>query len=261
MYKVILHNSNSVFLSCNTVPSQVNGYDCGLFVCCYAVGLHNMRDEIFTYADIYCSNSPLLEKVTLNSNFQFDQEVVTSFREQLGTLVENLSSVYHFGKVRKGGTGQQRSPRKGKVKTTKRKFTKKSSEALNQSGTKTAIEEDLKPTSRSKSNKALNQSGTKTPMEEDAKPKSRVLLLPDNLNKTKFHEFYLPEGLFNNNFSLGSPQKCKFAGVVYTPPLHQLKYEALGVEVNLKRGNTAGVGRINEKVHIVTLKTNNLQYL
>jgi hypothetical protein len=29
----------------------------------------------------------------------------------------------------------------------------------------------------------------------------------------KFHEFYLPEVMFNNKFSLQSPQKCKLAGV------------------------------------------------
>jgi hypothetical protein len=77
----------------------------------------------------------------------------------------------------------------------------------------------------------------------------------------KFHEFYFPEGLFNNNFSLQSAQKCKYAGVQYTSSLHQLKYEALGVEVKVKKRNTAGVGRINEKVHIVTSKMHDIQYL
>jgi hypothetical protein len=40
-----------------------------------------------------------------------------------------------------------------------------------------------------------------------------------------------------------------------------LKYEALRVEVKMKKGNTSGVGRINEKVHIVTSKKQDLQYL
>jgi hypothetical protein len=31
----------------------------------------------------------------------------------------------------------------------------------------------------------------------------------------KFHMFYLPNGLFNNNICLSSAQMCKFAGVVY----------------------------------------------
>ena len=51
----------------------------------------------------------------------------------------------------------------------------------------------------------------------------------------KFHDYYQPLGLFNNNFSLASPAKCKFAGVIYTSPLHQLKYEALGVQVKVKK--------------------------
>jgi hypothetical protein len=40
-----------------------------------------------------------------------------------------------------------------------------------------------------------------------------------------------------------------------------LKYEALGVEVKVKKENSSGVGRINEKVHIVMSKTYDLQYL
>jgi hypothetical protein len=37
----------------------------------------------------------------------------------------------------------------------------------------------------------------------------------------KFHDFYFPNGLFNNNISLTSPSKCKFAGVVYSSELYQ----------------------------------------
>ena len=40
-----------------------------------------------------------------------------------------------------------------------------------------------------------------------------------------------------------------------------MKYEALGVQVKLKKGNSSGVGRIDEKVHIVTSKKEDLQYL
>jgi hypothetical protein len=77
----------------------------------------------------------------------------------------------------------------------------------------------------------------------------------------KFHNFYLPKGLFNNNFSLSSPKKCKFAGVIYTSTLHQLKYEALGVPVNVKMGRNAGVGRIDEKIHMMAGNRQELQYL
>jgi hypothetical protein len=43
--------------------------------------------------------------------------------------------------------------------------------------------------------------------------------------------------------------------------LHQLKYEALGVPINIKKGNIAGVGRINDKVHIACVSKRNIRYL
>jgi len=49
--------------------------------------------------------------------------------------------------------------------------------------------------------------------------------------------------------------------VIYTSALHQLKYEALGVPINIKKGNIAGVGRINEKVHIATVSKRGIWYL
>ncbi|MFO0446462.1 MAG: hypothetical protein ACK51L_02225, partial [bacterium] len=55
-----------------------------------------------TYSDVYSYQSPLLEKITLNSNFQFNQGVVNDFRHQLGALLDNLSSVYQFGVVPTG---------------------------------------------------------------------------------------------------------------------------------------------------------------
>jgi hypothetical protein len=35
----------------------------------------------------------------MNISFQFDQDVINEFWLQLGTFVDNLSSVYHFGTV------------------------------------------------------------------------------------------------------------------------------------------------------------------
>jgi hypothetical protein len=104
------------------VPSQLNGYDCGLFVCRYAAGLHKIRDEIFTFADIYETQSPLLQKVTLNPNFQFNQAVVNEFRLQLGTLLDNLSSVYLNGKVpkRRNRKSASKKPRTTKVQLKKK---------------------------------------------------------------------------------------------------------------------------------------------
>jgi hypothetical protein len=102
------------------VPSQLNGYDCGLFVCLYAAGLHKIREQLMTYSDVYSYQSPLLEKITLNSNFQFNQGVVNDFRHQLGALLDNLSSVYQFGVVPTG----------------KKKYTKKRSHSVAKKGNK-----------------------------------------------------------------------------------------------------------------------------
>jgi hypothetical protein len=50
---------------------------------------------------------------------------------------------------------------------------------------------------------------------------------------------------------LSAPNKCKFAAYVYTSTLFQKKYAALGITVTLKPGREAGMGRLNEKLHIV----------
>jgi Ulp1 family protease len=71
-FNVVSFITNVASFLCFVVPSQLNRYNCGLFVCHYAAGLHKIRHELFTYTDIYSTSSPLLEKVTLNYNFQSD---------------------------------------------------------------------------------------------------------------------------------------------------------------------------------------------
>jgi len=75
----------------------------------------------------------------------------------------------------------------------------------------------------------------------------------------KFHNFYQQHGLFNNNFSLAAPNKCKFAGYIYTSSLYQKKYSALGIQVKLKPGREAGMGRINEQKHMIHSKNDSSQ--
>jgi hypothetical protein len=93
--------AHSVLFFIIIVPRQLNGYDCGLYVCRYTAALHRSIDFFFTNDDLYSCSSPLLEKIMHNDHFQFDQAVIADFRNQLGILIENLSSVYHFGKVPK----------------------------------------------------------------------------------------------------------------------------------------------------------------
>ena len=70
----------------------------------------------------------------------------------------------------------------------------------------------------------------------------------------KFHKFYQPHGLFNRNSSLAAPNKCKFASYIYTSPMYQKKYTALGIQVKLKGGREVGMGRNKESLHIVKSK-------
>lgn len=49
---------------------------------------------------------------------------------------------------------------------------------------------------------------------------------------TKFHEFYEPQGLFTKKQINVSERKIKFGCPVYTSPLYQKKYTALGIVVN-----------------------------
>ena len=70
----------------------------------------------------------------------------------------------------------------------------------------------------------------------------------------KFHEFYLPHGLFISYFYVDNTQQsCKFSQCIYTSPLYQKKYTALGIEIKNKTGKRIGMGRINEKEHIVQI--------
>jgi hypothetical protein len=83
----------------------------------------------------------------------------------------------------------------------------------------------------------------------------------------KFHKFYQLQGLFNTKFTLTLTERVKFAIYVYTSPLYQKKYCALGIEVTVKSGKTAGMGRFDERLHIAmeasdtNLKSLDLHYL
>jgi hypothetical protein len=61
---------------------------------------------------------------------------------------------------------------------------------------------------------------------------------------------------------LSSSEKVKFANYVYTSPIHQKKYAALGIKVTKNNGKTAGVGRMDENCHMVKeTKRKELAYL
>ena len=67
---------------------------------------------------------------------------------------------------------------------------------------------------------------------------------------TKFHEFYEPQGLFTKKQINVSERKIKFGCPVYTSPLYQKKYTALGIVVNSNDQRKKKMGVINPKVHM-----------
>jgi Ulp1 protease family, C-terminal catalytic domain len=92
------------------VPRQQNGFDCGLFVCRYILGIYKLREQTFMFEDVYKNKTPLLKKVTNSSSFIFNQKLVNDFRKQLGELFDNLDHLYHHGKVPKpSGRGKTSS--------------------------------------------------------------------------------------------------------------------------------------------------------
>ena len=73
------------------VPYQENGCDCGVFVCRYAYNLYIMRHLRFTWKG-YKANFASL--ITNSPAFQFDMSEIARIREEMTTLVDNLSKVY-----------------------------------------------------------------------------------------------------------------------------------------------------------------------
>jgi hypothetical protein len=104
------------------VPRQKNGFDCGLFTCRYAFGIYKVKDQSYTYEDVFKSKTPLLKKLSNNAIFLFNQKVVDEFRTQLGKLCDNLHHVYRYNKVphpsigvtRRRGATRKSAPGKNK---------------------------------------------------------------------------------------------------------------------------------------------------
>jgi len=90
------------------VPRQKNGFDCGFFTCQYALGINKLKDQSYTYEDVFRSKTPLLKKLSNNAIFLFNQKVVDEFRTQLGKLCDNLHHVYHYNKVPRPSIGVTR---------------------------------------------------------------------------------------------------------------------------------------------------------
>jgi hypothetical protein len=85
-----------------SVPYQDNGYDCGVFVCRYAYAIYQLRQRGFTYSDAgLCCDSEEEKKsaafyhlITEGSEFDFDMDDISLFRDEFQTLIERLSEIH-----------------------------------------------------------------------------------------------------------------------------------------------------------------------
>lgn len=83
------------------VPYQVNGWDCGVFVCRYAFGVLALRNIDFQFDGNkpYFSQKKKIDallktKITNGPQFDFDMEDIHRLRQEFTTLIDNLSEMY-----------------------------------------------------------------------------------------------------------------------------------------------------------------------
>ena len=83
------------------IPYQDNGCDCGVFVCRYAYNLFQMRNKyIFSQYDLFTRCKKLFKECRL---FEFGMEDIARIREEMKSLIHNLSTSYlRMKKLEKG---------------------------------------------------------------------------------------------------------------------------------------------------------------
>lgn len=84
------------------IPYQDNGCDCGVFVCRYAYNLFQMRSNyIFSQYDLSTRCKKLFQGY--NPLFEFGMEDIARIREEMKSLINNLSTSYlRMKKLEKG---------------------------------------------------------------------------------------------------------------------------------------------------------------
>ena len=74
-----------------TVPTQQNGYDCGIYSLRFFFGILRKRFIDFCARDVFDRAASF---VTRSSDFSFSPELITHLRERLLRLLSNLSELY-----------------------------------------------------------------------------------------------------------------------------------------------------------------------
>lgn len=73
------------------IPYQDNSWDCGVFACRYAYSIYLLRHRTFTVNDL---NNNFRDLITTNPVFRFNMQDIARIRNEMNTLVVNLTSHY-----------------------------------------------------------------------------------------------------------------------------------------------------------------------
>ena len=84
-----------------TVPYQTNSWDCGVFVCRYALALYQQRNTPIAFSD---ASHRMEQIITHSKYFDFTMTDIRDFRDQLATLIERLSIIYLKYNKKKGSS-------------------------------------------------------------------------------------------------------------------------------------------------------------
>ncbi len=95
-------NTYSIPLVAPKIPYQNNGWDCGVFVCRYALGVLALRNSSFQ-ADVCIKKKDRPATVKLNvgkiiaecKGFDFDMRDIARLREEFATLIDRLSDTFN----------------------------------------------------------------------------------------------------------------------------------------------------------------------
>ena len=74
-----------------SVPYQTNSWDCGVFVCRYALAMYQQRNRPI----LFSHDKNRLELIITDSKyFDFNMKDIRDFRDELANLIERLSKIY-----------------------------------------------------------------------------------------------------------------------------------------------------------------------
>ncbi len=76
-----------------TVPKQKNNFDCGMYTCQFAFAMYQFRDYLFYYDRLY-TEEPRLKDIVQSAAFAFTGKDTAKLRKNMGTLLDNLSTLY-----------------------------------------------------------------------------------------------------------------------------------------------------------------------